>query len=188
MTSDDTAGADALSRLVAHDEIRMLASRYALALDSRDLETLVGLFVPDVRIGSAIGRDALFESFREMLRSVGRTVLSVGTHVIDLEGPDDATGSVYCKAEVQEGDHWIHQAVLYEDCYKRVDGPIGAQWRFVRRRHLLFYGAEVGVNPLTLAPANWPEHAQGWGTVPEAWETWRAFWGDDPPPRPGPSG
>ena len=36
---------DNLERLVASDSIRQLASRYALALDSRDLDALVGLFV-----------------------------------------------------------------------------------------------------------------------------------------------
>ena len=48
-------GADGLSaveRLVGRDEIRQLAVRYAWAVDSRDLDTLVSLFVPDVQIGS----------------------------------------------------------------------------------------------------------------------------------------
>mgnify|MGYP000906281100 CR=1 FL=1 len=34
-----------------------------------------------------------------------------------------------------------------------------------------------GVNPLTLAPANWPEHHDGLGTIPYADPTWQAFWG-----------
>ena len=42
---------DPLERLVAHDEIRQLASRYAVAVDSRDLDSLVDLFVDDVRVG-----------------------------------------------------------------------------------------------------------------------------------------
>jgi hypothetical protein len=49
----------------------------------------------------------------------------------------------------------------------------------VRRRPELWYGAEVGTNPLGLAPANWPEHHDGLGTVPETWETWRRFWGGE---------
>ena len=166
-------GAADVARLVAHEEIRQLAARYAVAVDARDLDTLVGLFVADVRVGStAIGREALRASFDASLRTIGVSVLNVGTHVIDLEGPDDATGTVYCKAEIQDGERWIHQAIAYEDRYRRDDG----RWHFVRRIHRLFYGAEVGVNPLGLPPAAWPAHHDGRGTLPGAWESWERFW------------
>ena len=43
-----------------HEQIRQLAAHYAVAVDSRDLDTLVGLFVDDVRVGrDTFGRDAL---------------------------------------------------------------------------------------------------------------------------------
>jgi len=42
----------------------------------------------------------------------------------------------------------------------------------VRRIHRLFDGAEVGVNPLALSPADWPAHHDGLGTPPEAWASW----------------
>jgi ketosteroid isomerase-like protein len=167
---------DALDRLLAYEAIRQLASRYALALDSRNLDDLVALFVDDVAVApDSTGRKALRAQFDRSLREVGRTFLLVGTHVIDLVDADHATGSVYCKGEVQDGSRWIHQAILYDDVYERRDGT----WLFVRRRHRLWYGAEVGVNPLTLPPANWPEHHHGLGTVPEQWPTWRAFWDAD---------
>ena len=163
---------DAVDRLLAYEEIRQLASRYALALDSRNLDELVALFVDDVTVASdSTGRDALRAQFTQSLRELGRTFLLVGTHVIDLVDADHATGSVYCKGEIQAGRRWIHQAILYDDVYERRDRT----WLFVRRRHRLWYGAEVGVNPLTLPPANWPEHHDGLGTVPDQWPTWRAF-------------
>jgi hypothetical protein len=93
--------------------------------------------------------------------------------VIDLVDRDHAAGQVYCKGEIQDRDRWIHQAILYRDTYERR----GGHWYFVRRRHDLFYGAEVGVNPLTLAPANWPERHDGMGTAPELFPTWHEFWG-----------
>jgi SnoaL-like domain len=167
---------DAVERLLAYEEIRQLASRYALALDSRNLDDLVVLFVPDVSVGGdATGRAALRVQFDASLRAVERTFLLVGTHVIDLVDADHATGSVYCKGAVQDGGRWIQQAILYDDVYERRDGT----WLFVNRRHRLWYGAEVGVNPLTLPPANWPEHHDGMGTVPEQWPSWRAFWDTD---------
>jgi ketosteroid isomerase-like protein len=162
-----------VERLLAYEEIRQLAARYALATDTRDLDALVGLFVDDVQVGrDAFGRDALRASFDASLRGIGVSILNVGTHVIDLVDADHATGHVYCKGEIQDGDRWIHQAILYRDTYERRDG----RWYFVRRRHELWYGAEVGVNPLTLPPANWPEHHDGLGTVPEVFPTWKDFW------------
>ena len=163
-----------VEELVAYEEIRQLAARYALATDSRDLDALVALFVDDVQVGrDQFGREALKASFDAALRGIGISILNVGTHVIDLVDDDHATGHVYCKGEIQDGDRWIHQAILYRDRYERRAG----HWYFVRRRHELWYGAEVGTNPLGLAPANWPEHHDGSGTVPETWETWRRFWG-----------
>jgi ketosteroid isomerase-like protein len=159
------ADMDDLARLVAYEDIRQLVARYALAIDARDLDTLVGLFVDR-------GRDRLRASFDESLRGIGATILNVGTHVIDLVDDGHATGHVYCKGEIQDGERWIHQAILYRDTYERSDG----RWYFVSRDHQLWYGAEVGMNPLRLPAANWPEHHDGMGTVPECWDTWRAFW------------
>jgi hypothetical protein len=162
-----------VEQLVAYEEIRQLAARYAVATDSRNLDMLVGLFVDDVQVGrDAFGRDALKASFDAALRGIGVSILNVGTHVIDLIDDDHATGLVYCKGEIQDGERWIHQAILYRDAYERRFG----HWYFVRRRHELWYGAEVGMNPLGLEPANWPERHEGWGTVPESWESWKVFW------------
>jgi ketosteroid isomerase-like protein len=164
---------DDVERLVASEAIRQLAARYALATDSRDLDALVALFVDDVQVGrDRSGRAALREAFDASLRGVGITILNVGTHVIDLVDADHASGAVYCKGEVQDGERWIHQAILYRDTYERRDG----RWLFVRRRHDLWYGAEAGTNPLDLPPADWPARADGRGTAPALFPTWEAFW------------
>jgi ketosteroid isomerase-like protein len=164
---------DDLQRLTAAEEIRQLAYRYALAIDSRDLDALVALFVDDVQVGrNQSGRASLRSGFESQLREVGITILFVGNHVIAFDDDDHAHGIVYCKAEIQDGDRWIHQAIQYRDSYERRDG----QWYFVRRVHLMWYGAELGQNPLGLPPANWPQHHTGKGTLPESWETWRRFW------------
>ncbi|MBW2424455.1 MAG: nuclear transport factor 2 family protein, partial [Deltaproteobacteria bacterium] len=93
-----------LERLLAYQEIRQLASRYALHLDARDLDALVALFVPDVRVGRETqGRDALKADFDQSLRSVGITFLNTGNHVIDLVDAEHATGVVYCRGEIQDG-------------------------------------------------------------------------------------
>ena len=162
-----------LDRLASTEAIRQLVARYALATDSRDLDMLVGLFVDDVLVGAdERGRVALRAFFDRSLRDVGVTILYVGNHVIDFDDPDHAHGVVYCRGEIQVDDRWIVQAIQYRDTYERRDGA----WYFVRRRHLLWYGAELGESPLGLPPANWPEHHTGKGELPDAWDTWRDFW------------
>ena len=160
-------------RLLAHEQIRQLACRYALAVDSSDLDALVELFVDDVKVGrDRFGRDALREDFERQLREVGISILFVGNHIIDIDDDDHARGVVYCKGELQVGERWITQAIQYRDRYERRTG----RWYFVRRRHLLLYGRELGQSPLGLPPANWPENHTGKGTLPESWETWQRFW------------
>jgi ketosteroid isomerase-like protein len=167
---------DDLERLLAHEEIRQLACRYALATDSRDLDALVELFVDDVQVGrDRFGRDALRSDFERQLRGVGITILFVGNHIIDLDDDENARGAVYCKAEIQDGQRWIAQAIQYNDRYQRREG----RWYFVRRQHLLWYGAELGENPLGLPPAHWPASHTGRGTLPESWDSWRRFWEGD---------
>ena len=171
----DHSAVDPSARLVAHDEIRMLASSYAVAVDSRDLDALVALFVPDIRVGAdAVGRDALRASFAASLSQVGVTILQVGTHVIDLIDADHATGTQYTAGQIQDRHRWIHQAIVYRDTYERCDG----RWLFVRRIHELFHGVEAWANPLDQEPADWPRHPDGRGTAPGSFPTWDAFWRD----------
>jgi uncharacterized protein (TIGR02246 family) len=162
-----------LDRLESVEAIRQLVARYASATDSRDLDALVELFVDDVRVGEdSRGREALRAFFDRSLREVGVTILFVGNHVIDFDDDDHARGVVYCRGEIQVDDRWVIQAIQYRDTYERRDGA----WYFVRRKHLLWYGAELGQSPLSLPPANWPEQHTGSGELPAAWETWRRFW------------
>ena len=170
-----------VEKLLAYEEIRQLAARYAIHADARDLDALVELFVPDVRVGRETrGRDALRADFDRSFRGVRLTFLHVGSHAIDLEDADHASGIVYCRGEIQDGgpdsDRFIVHAIQYHDTYERRDG----RWLFVRRKHFLVYGAELGENPLRLAPANWPASQTGLGSHPFALESWQSFWNREP--------
>ena len=163
-----------VDRLESYEHIRQLVARYALAVDTRDLDALVELFVTDVEVGRmGTGRAALKESFRQGFEPLGFTILSVSTHVIDLIDADHATGEVYCTGEIDRDGVLLRQAILYRDAYRRESGA----WRFVRRTHLLWYSAPLGVDPRHLPPANWPTGHVGRGTVPEVFATYRAFCG-----------
>jgi ketosteroid isomerase-like protein len=164
---------NALEKLLAYEQIRQLASHYAVAVDSRDLDALVALFIDDVRVGrDTYGHAAFRASFDTSLRGIGVSMLNVGTHAIDLVDADHATGSVYCHGQIQDGDRWIHQMILYRDTYERRDGT----WLFVRRIHELWYGQQAERSPLDQPPADWPTNHDGRGTVPESWPSWSAFW------------
>lgn len=173
LTQEGPDGITAIERSIFRDEIRQLACRYAQAVDARDLDTLVALFVPEVRVGRNLsGRAALRDSFAESLAAIGVSVLFVGNHLIDFQDPSRATGGVYCRGQIQDGDRWVEQAIHYQDQYERRDEG----WLFVRRLHRLWYGVETAEKPLAQEPANWPERHSGRGTLPEAWPTWKAFW------------
>jgi len=174
-----------LQRLLAYEQIRQLASRYALAIDSRDLDALVALFVDDVRVGrDERGREALRRNFDRQLREIGISILFVGNHVIDLEDDGRARGVVYCKAEIQHRERWIQQAIQYRDTYERREDRHPYTRALLdsipsldpaARDRLRTLPGEVP-SPLHLPPANWPEHHTGKGTLPESWESWTRFW------------
>ena len=148
--------------LLACEEIRQLGSRYAVALSHGDLDALVALFVDDVRVGRDVtGHDALRRSFTELLAPLRRQILHVTNHVINVDDADHATGIVGTRAELQLDEQWVVQLVEYHDTYRRTDEG----WRFVRRRHRLWYGAPLGESPLGLPPAQWPASAVGTGDL-----------------------
>lgn len=166
-----------VERLLAYEEIRQLVSRYALAMDGRDLDALVGLFVEDYRHWNGeTGRAPLRAEFEQAFSAEGASVTFAvnGTHAIDLVDADHATGTLYCIAELGDATQWIRQTVVYQDVYERRDG----RWHFTSRDHQLVYGVQLPYRPLDQPPANWPQGIVGRGTMPYAWESWRAFHGE----------
>ncbi len=158
--------------LIACEEIRQLASRYAVALNHRNLDALVELFVADVRVGrDDVGRESLKQNMAAQLRDGHRTILQVSNHVIDVVDADHATGIVGTRAEIERGDEWVIQVIEYHDTYERRDG----HWLFVRRRHHLWYGADMLTRPNVLPEANWPKSQTGKGTLPEIMPSWQAW-------------
>jgi ketosteroid isomerase-like protein len=164
-------GVSTLDRLLAYEEIRQLVNRYALAVNMRDLDALVELFVDDVSVGDGRhGRQALADLFRLRSGDAEVDVLEVTTQVTDLIDADHATGTVYSRCEMGSPGRWTRQSIAYEDVYERRGGT----WYFVSRAHLLFYGLEVPERPLDQPPARWPHSPVGRGTVPYDWPSWQA--------------
>jgi len=174
-----TTPEERLDRLESLAAIQQLPYRYGLAIDSRDMAALAGLFVPDVRVRSSErGREALARWFTGVLRRPRTSVHFIGNHIIDFDAPDRAHGTVYCHDELElpSSGEWQLGMLQYWDTYARVEG----EWCFERRRFHRWYivdalarpahgagvGAQAGDDPLTTHQ------------LPEAFSTWAAFWGE----------
>src|SRR5262245_7705160 len=112
---------DEVTRLRIHEEIRRLVYRYAIAEDARDTDTIAELFSDEADFGPAHGTGAEgARSFYDAnLSGIALGILNVGNIRIELDDTDRAHGVVYCHGQLQLGDQWIVQQMMYRDRYIR---------------------------------------------------------------------
>lgn len=161
-----------IARIEARLDIGQLPIRYALAVDQRDVDTWVSLFVPTVsagRLGS--GRDALRSFIAPTLRQFYRTVHQIVGHRIELVDDVTARGQTYCRAEHEVGERWIVMAIRYDDKYRSVDG----EWLFESRREKHWYANDLIEHPQSAAFNGWAPTAPE-PELPQLDPTWSAFW------------
>jgi ketosteroid isomerase-like protein len=169
-----------LDRLESLAEIQQLPVRYALALDSRDMDALVDLFVPDVQVGrQERGRAALKAWFTTTMRAMRTSVHLVANHIVDFDDADHAHGIVYCHDELEWPDRgeWENGKLQYWDTYERVDG----EWCFSRRRFRRWYMVDALTRPSVGAGVG-DGDALTTGLLPDAFPTWGPFWDSATPP------
>lgn len=171
-----------LDRMESIDAIRQLASKYALAVDMRDTDAIVNLYVADAKVSrDESGRPALKASFDRVLRNFRASVHHIGGHVIEFDDPDNAHGIVYCRCEHEIGDKWVPVYLYYLDIYRR-DAD---RWYFRRRNPSELYGADVLERP-EAGIIHWPGTGDRRGTWHGHFPSWQAFW-DAEPAEPAPS-
>ncbi|MBM3658060.1 MAG: nuclear transport factor 2 family protein [Actinobacteria bacterium] len=162
-----------LERLVALEEIRTLPVRYAKAIEQRDVEAMVGLFASDARFGSyGTGPEGVRRLMRETMSDNLVAVILVTNHLVELDAPDAARGEVWALCAAQSGDEYVEQLLRYEDRYRREGGA----WRFLHRRHRLWFGTRRTPSPFEQPAADWPRSQVGVGDVPLADERFREWW------------
>jgi hypothetical protein len=168
---------DRLSRLESTEAIRQLVAKYCLALDTRDLDALCGLFPEDVRVSrDATGRRALKVWFDATLREqFTGTAHVTGNHIIEFDDPDHARGLVYSRNEHETGDEWVIMTMMYWDRYERIDGA----WLFRRRLPLYWYASDLNKPPIGENKMRWPDREAYEGGYSSFWPAWQAFWSPD---------
>ena len=163
-----------IDRLESLDAIRQLPAKYALALDMRDMDAMVSLFVADVRVGKdASGRQALRAYMDRTLRSpFTGTSHHIGGHVIEFDDPDHAHGIVYSKNEHETGDEWVIMQMMYVDDYVRQDG----RWFFARRLPLYWYATDLNKPPIGDNKMRWPGTDWTEGNFHKLFPSFAEFW------------
>lgn len=165
--------ADRLDRLEAAEEIRQLAYGYALALDARDVEAIVALYVDDVRVAEGReGRDALRSVFDASLRQFTASAHHVTNHLVEFLGPDSATGLVSCRVEHEVGGSWVTASLVYHDRYARRNGRWLIQGRVQTRLYATAHD-DPPVGPLKL---RWPGCEPADAGFHDSLPAWSAFW------------
>ena len=160
-----------IDRLESLAAIQQLPIRYAIAVDSRDMDGWVDLFVPDVHCGRrGNGRDVLKSIITPAVRTFYRSVHQICGHRIEFDDADHAHGVVYCRAEHEDNGKWVIMAIAYFDNYERRDG----EWFFVRRQEKHWYSADWQERPA--APfTGWAAHDDP-PDLPQHFDSWNPFW------------
>jgi SnoaL-like protein len=166
-----------IERIEAQLAIQQLPVRYALAVDSRNVDDLIELFAADVDCGRwGRGRNALKAYFASpnLLSAFYRSVHLVCGHAIDLVDAGHATGTVYCRAGHEDDGHWVEMAICYFDRYVRSEG----RWCFERRDEKHWYSADWQARPRGPSFQNWPGKytAERYRPqLPQAWPSWQRY-------------
>lgn len=164
-----------LDRLESLEAIRQLASRYALAVDTRDMQALADLFEPEVKVGPRLtGRAALRDWFAEAMSHAQTSIHFVGNHVIEFSDADHATGIVYCHDQLDRPDFqtWDVGYLLYGDTYIRVDG----EWVFSERRLSRWYLIDALERPAHGKGVNSGHDPLRASQLPEMFHSWQRYW------------
>lgn len=165
--------ASRIDRIESTLAIQQLPIRYAMAVDGRDMDAWVGLFIEDVDCGKRGKGRAVLRSFIEpLVTNFYRSIHLICGQRIEFIDDDHATGAVYCRAEHEDGDNWVNMAICYFDTYERRDGG----WYFVRRNEKHWYAAEALERPGGPDFSAWPGQTIPEPALPAAFPTWNGFW------------
>jgi hypothetical protein len=163
--------------LEAETAIRQLAIRYAHAVDSRNIDALVALFVSDTDMSTGKGPAGVRARYARALHSAYRTIHTVSNHLIDLVDEEHATGRVYTRAEEERKDSWAVRAMMYFDEYRLENG----RWGFVDRKTHYWYLTEFDRRPHAPGFMDPADHRGRLADLPNLHRSWKEFWAEAGP-------
>jgi hypothetical protein len=165
---------EAVFAMLAREEIRGLAYRYAAAIEAHDIEAMAELYSPTASFGeSGTGPDALRRLMTHSLDGSIFAVILVANHLIEIQDEDRAAGQVWAHCFAQtRGEGFVEQLIRYDDRYERHQG----RWLFAHRKHRLWYGVEHRESPLRQPAANWPASQMGVGDIPLSRDDFHDWW------------
>jgi hypothetical protein len=177
MSPDD----DLYIRLSARHEIENLITRYCIACDDRQIETLLSLFTADAYFGALdgvrgkSGTAGLREHYTSTLGIMGPSYHWSHDRLIEVDSEDvnKATGIVLAHCETSNFGVSNVAAIRYNDQYRRVDG----QWKFAWRGYqfLYFVPASRYAEALTMEKRVWRYGDWQYPDIPEPLESWQQF-------------
>ncbi|TCM12713.1 SnoaL-like protein [Novosphingobium sp. PhB165] len=135
---------DEIRALLDKDEIRDLRIRYSHLLDGNRIDALDRVFAADAVVEVTVGRMEGLEAIKAGLKDAytlfdrnGRGhypfMHPIANHLIELTGPDSATGSCYLidfETASKSDPNPLLLLGLYADEYRRIDGA----WRITQTR------------------------------------------------------
>ena len=166
--------AERLARVEAELAIRQLAARYARAVDSRNLDELAKVFAPTTNWGEhGTGEAGCRAFYRPVLARFYRSFHQIAGQVIEDIGSDTARGTVYCRAEHEDGDAWVINLMVYFDRYVRIDGT----WHILGRRPRFLLVGDANANPRSVDFCRWPGREGDFrAELPQSDPSWNAYW------------
>ncbi len=180
MSADFSERLDAIE---AREAIRDLVVRYGMAVDDREMEQIAALFTKDAvfRHGDGAivnnGRKEIVDFYTDRLASFGATYHYADTHLIELDGADDAHGIVCAHAELAIEDATYITALRYHDKYQREDGV----WKFAERSIAMLYFmdmADLAAGGLSMRDRKRYFGTVGSGEIPEGLPSWQRFFAE----------
>lgn len=128
-------------RVDDRQQLSELLSRYGMAVDDRDFDTLGRLFAPDGEFHGVKGRQQILDFYRARTATFSTSSHYALTWHFDFESDDHATGVVNAHAELCIGGKTVRLALRYLDRYLRSPRGWVFQQRVLKFRYVLPFDA-----------------------------------------------
>jgi hypothetical protein len=157
-TGHHDVGQDALAPLLL-PHAQNLAYRYALAIDSKNVDLMAALFSDRSSFGHwGVGQVGARAYYSEIWRRFGRSRHFVSNVIVTSIDEGSARGIVYCQSEQEWETGWTRRPLAYFDDY--VVSSEG--WTFLRRKVCTWDGEQWASGRRSVP-------------LPDAWSSWAEF-------------